>query len=215
MKQPPIGGGARDWPRSRRTMMLRWLHREADNGRRRGGNARSRRRGLLRRGSASETLLEPRRPRRRHASQIAGELRVLKANNLNTRETGANADGARLPAGFGNILSTSGPWTCGTGRETPSFPAPSPAPANLRAPADRPSSASQGLFVKRLTSSGGCVSPKRERKPAAARAQGGDECVRVIVRETQLCVDQFLGRCSGLWDGSPRGRGVSSCSRWV
>ena len=29
---------------------------------------------------------------------IAGELRVLEANNLNTRETGANADGARLPA---------------------------------------------------------------------------------------------------------------------
>ena len=29
---------------------------------------------------------------------IAGELRVLKANNLNTRETGVNADGARLPA---------------------------------------------------------------------------------------------------------------------
>ena len=29
---------------------------------------------------------------------IAGELRVLEANNLNSRETGANADGARLPA---------------------------------------------------------------------------------------------------------------------
>jgi hypothetical protein len=29
---------------------------------------------------------------------IAGELRVLEANNLNTRETGANADGARLRA---------------------------------------------------------------------------------------------------------------------
>jgi len=29
---------------------------------------------------------------------IAGELRVLEAGNLNTRETGANADGATLPA---------------------------------------------------------------------------------------------------------------------
>jgi hypothetical protein len=29
---------------------------------------------------------------------IAGELRVLEANNLNTRETDANADGARLSA---------------------------------------------------------------------------------------------------------------------
>ena len=38
---------------------------------------------------------------------IAGELQVLEANNLNTRETGANADGGKAYSGFGNITGKS------------------------------------------------------------------------------------------------------------